>query len=140
MSSDDNKALVRRLFEEGVNQRHYEVVDELVAPDFVLHSALMGEVRGRAAYKQGVVALLEPAPDLRATIEDLIAGERETIIARLTYRGTDTGGFVRGHPATGKGFEFTAIYIWRLAEGQVTELWQEADRVRLLQQLGIIPS
>jgi steroid delta-isomerase-like uncharacterized protein len=140
MSSDDNKALVRRLFEEGVNQRHYEVVDELVAPDFVLHSALIGEVRGRAAYKQSVVALLEPAPDLRATIEDLIAGERETIIARLTYRGTDTGGFVRGHPATGKGFEFTAIYIWRLAEGQVTELWQEADRVRLLQQLGIIPS
>ena len=140
MSSDDNKALVRRLFEEGVNQRHYEVVDELVAPDFVLHSALIGEVRGRAAYKQSVVALLEPAPDLRATIEDLIAGERETIIARLTYRGTDTGGFVRGHPATGKRFEFTAIYIWRLAEGQVTELWQEADRVRLLQQLGIIPS
>jgi steroid delta-isomerase-like uncharacterized protein len=140
MSTEDNKAIVRRLFDEGVNGRNYDVLDELVAPDFVLHSAILGEVHGREAYKQGVRALLEPSPDFRASIEDLIGAEQDAVVARLTYRGTDSGGFVRGHAATGKAFEFTAIYIWRLARGQVTELWQEADRVRLLQQLGILPA
>jgi len=59
-------------------------------------------------------------------------------VVRLTYRGTDTGGFVRGYPATGKPFEFGAIYIWRLADGTLAELWQEADRARLMQQLGFL--
>jgi steroid delta-isomerase-like uncharacterized protein len=138
MSIEDNKTIVRRLFEEGVNARRYDVLDELLTPDFVLHSAILGEVHGREAYKQSVRALLDPCPDFRASIEDLIGAEQDAVVARLTYRGTDTGGFVRGHAATGRAFEFTAIYLWRLARGQLAELWQEADRVRLLQQLGIL--
>lgn len=62
------------------------------------------------------------------------------MVARLTYRGTDSGGFVRGYPATGKPFEFTAIYLWRLIDSKVAKLWQEADRARLMQQLEILPS
>jgi predicted ester cyclase len=73
-----------------------------------------------------------------ATVENLIGVEGSTVVTRLTYRGTDTGRFVRGHAATGKAFEFGAIYIWRLANGKLAELWQEADRVRLMQQLGLL--
>jgi predicted ester cyclase len=75
-------------------------------------------------------------PDFQATVEDLIGADGDTVVTRLTYRGTDTGGFVKGRAATGKPFEFGAIYIWRLANGKVVELWQEADRMRLMQQLG----
>lgn len=139
MSSDECKTVIRRLFEEVINQRNYDLLDELVAPDFVLHSVILGEVHGGAAYKQGVLALLDPCPDFHATVEDLIAGENNTVIARLTYRATDTGGFVKGHAPTGKPFEFTAIYLWRLANGKVAELWQEADRLRMMQQLGLLP-
>jgi len=140
MSAEDQKVMVRRLFEEVVNQRHYDLLDALIAPDFTLHSAILGEVRGATAYKQGVLALLNPCPELHATVEEVMAGERDSVIARLTYRGTDTGGVVQGHAATGKSFEFTAIYIWRVANGQLAELYQEADRVRLLQQLGLLSS
>jgi len=138
MSGETDKAVVGRFFEEAINQRRYEVIDELVASDFVLHSALLGEVHGGDAYKQSVLGLLNPCPDFRATVEDLIGAEHDMVITRLTYRGTDTGGFVRGHAATGKRFEFGAIYIWRLSNGKLAELWQEADRVRLMQQLGIL--
>jgi predicted ester cyclase len=79
---------------------------------------------------------LNACPDLHATVDDLLAAEADTVVARLTYRGTDTGGFLRGYPATGRPFEFGAIYIWRLRGGKLAELWQEADRVRLMQQLG----
>jgi len=47
---------------------------------------------------------------------------------------------VRGHAATAKPFEFSAIYVWHLANGKLAELWQEADRVRLMQQLGLLAS
>ena len=140
MSSADNKTTVRRVFDEVINERHFEVLDELVAPDFVLHSAVLGEVKGGAAYKQSVLALLDTSADLRAMVEDVIGAERDMVVARVTYRGTDTGGFLRGHAATGQAFEFTAIYLWRLYGGRLTELWQEADRVRLLQQLGVLPA
>jgi len=138
MSSDADKAVVLRLFNEAINERRFDVLDELVATDFVLHSALLGEVHGGEAYKQSVLGLLKPCPDFHATVEDLIAAEGDTVVTRLTYRGTDTGGFVRGHSATGKPFEFGAIYIWRLANGKLVELWQEADRMRLMQQLDLM--
>jgi len=95
-------------------------------------------VHGGGAYKQSVLGLLNPCPDFHATIEDLIGAENDTVVTRLTYRGTDTGGFVRGHAAAGKAFEFGAIYVWGLANGKLAELWQEADRVRLMQQLGLL--
>jgi steroid delta-isomerase-like uncharacterized protein len=138
VATEAHKAIVRRFFEQAVNRRQYDVIDELVASDFVLHSALLGEVHGGGAYKESVLGLLNPCPDFHATIEDLIGAENDTVVTRLTYQGTDTGGFVRGHAATGKPFEFGAIYIWRLANGKLAELWQEADRVRLMQQLGLL--
>lgn len=107
----DNKALFRQLFEHGVNHRDVDALDELIAADFVLHSAILGELRGREAYKQSVRALLDTSADFRATIDELIEAEHGKVVARLTYRGTDSGGFVRGYPATGKPFEFTAIYL-----------------------------
>jgi steroid delta-isomerase-like uncharacterized protein len=140
MSTEAQKAIVGRFFEEAINQRKYEVIDELVASDFVLHSAVLGEVHGGDAYKRSVLGLVNPCPDFHATVEDLIGAEGDTVVTRLTYRGTDTGGFVKGHAATGKPFEFGAIYIWRLANGKLAELWQEADRVRLMQQLALLPS
>ena len=124
--------------DEVINQRHFNVFDELISPDFVLHSALLGEIHGGAAYKQSVLATLNASPDLHATIEDLLSVEGHRVMVRLTYRGTDTDGFLKGHPATGKSFEFSAMYLWQLADGKLSELFQESDRVRLMQQLGLL--
>jgi predicted ester cyclase len=136
MSTEEDKAVVRRLFDEAVNQRRFDVLDEVVGTDFVLHSALLGEIHGGDAYKQSVRDLLDPCPDFRATVEDLIGADGDAVVARLTYRGTDPGGFIRGRATSGMRFEFGANYIWRLANGKLVELWQEADRMTLMQQLG----
>lgn len=138
LTRDGHKAIVARFTEEVTNKRHFDVFEELVAADFVLHSALLGEVRGGEAYKKSVVSVSNACPDLHATIEQLIDAEDDKVVARLTDRGTDTGGFLRGQPATGKSFEFGAIYIWRLHDGKLAELWQEADRLRLMQQLDLL--
>ena len=55
---------------------------------------------------------------------------------RHTYRGSDTGGILPSMPPTSKPFEFTAMYLWPVVDGRLAELWQEADRLRLVQQLG----
>ena len=98
---------------------------------------MLGEIRGRDAYRRGIEALLRGAPDLRATVDALLAAEGDHVVARISYTGTDVGGFMTGQPGTGKPFEFTGIYIWRVdpTTNQLTELWQEADRARILQQL-----
>jgi steroid delta-isomerase-like uncharacterized protein len=138
MSSDQNKAVVLRLFDEAINERRFDVLDEIVATDFVLHSALLGEVQGRQAYKRSVLDFLTPCPDFHATVHDVIGAEGDIVVSRLSYGGTDTGGMVSGYPASGRRFEFGAIYIWRLSHGKLVELWQEADRLRLLRQLGVV--
>ena len=122
MNAEANRAIARRFFDEAVNQARIDVLDEIVAQDFVLHSAVLGEVHGRDAYVKSVARLLAAAPDL--------------VVARVTYRGTDRGGILPGQPGTNKGFEFTAIYIFQVRDGRLAELWQEADRRRAAQQLA----
>jgi predicted ester cyclase len=135
-ASDSRKAVVRRLFEEGLNERRLEVLDEIVAADFVLHSAMLGDIRGRDAYRRGVEGLLQASPDLHGTLEALLSAEDDHVIARISYTGTDAGGFMTGQPGTGKPFATTALYLFRLEGHQLKELWQEADRARILQQLA----
>jgi steroid delta-isomerase-like uncharacterized protein len=135
-ATETQKAVIRRLFEEALNARRLEVLDEIVATDFVLHSAMLGEIRGSDVYRSGVEALLRASPDLHGNVESLLAAEDNHVIVRITYTGTDQGGFMTGRPGTGLPFQTTAIYIWRMEGNQIKELWQEADRARILQQLA----
>jgi predicted ester cyclase len=134
--ASEDEELARRIFEEGLNQRDYAVWDEVFAANFVAHSALLGEVHGVEAVKRSFAGFVTPAPDFQASVEDVVAGG-DKVVVRVTYRGTDQGGFF-GRPATGKRFVLTALYLLRVVEGRVVELWQEADRLGMMQQLGIL--
>jgi steroid delta-isomerase-like uncharacterized protein len=134
-ATESHKAVVRRLFDEALNARRLEVLDEIVASDFVLHSAMLGEVRGRETYHRAVEGLLVASPDLHGEVEAVLSAEDDHVIVRVTYTGTDAAGFMTGRPGTGKPFEATAMYLFHLEGDQLKELWQEADRARLLQQL-----
>src|SRR5919201_2483348 len=139
MSAEENKALVRRLYEECNKGKEagIAVLDELVAPDYVWHGAPPSVSPDRAGWRQLRTAFYTAFPDLHATVEDLIA-EGDKVAYRITGRGTHQGEFM-GIPPTGKQIRWTGIEIDRIKDGKVVESWPNADNLGLMQQLGVIP-
>jgi steroid delta-isomerase-like uncharacterized protein len=137
MSTEDNKALVRRLYEEVLNQGKLALVDELVAPDFVYHNAST-TIQGREPYKQFLSMYRTASPDLHFTIEDEVT-EGDKVVTRYTARGTHLRQFM-GIPPTSKQVTVTGIAISRIGSGKVIEEWANADELGLLQQIGAIPT
>jgi steroid delta-isomerase-like uncharacterized protein len=136
MSTEDNKAHVRRGF-EAVNQKNLAVFDELLTPDVVFHNAST-TMEGLEAYKQFLSMYMTAFPDLHFTIEDMIA-EGDTVVARFTTRGTHQGNLM-GIPPTGKQVSGTGMFIDRIVNGKAVEQWFNTDDLGLLQQLGVVPT
>ena len=134
MSTEDNKANVRRGF-EAVNQKNLAVFEELLTPDVLFHIAST-TMQGLEAYKQFLSMSITAFPDLHFTIEDMIA-EGDTVVVRYTTRGTHQGNF-RGIPPTGKQVRGTGMFIDRLVNGKAVEQWFNGDDLGLLQQLGVV--
>jgi predicted ester cyclase len=128
MSTEQNKAVVRRFIEEVLMNEDDALVDELLAPDYVNH-LLPG---GREGFKQFPTMLRSAFPDLKFhyNIEHLVA-EGDHVVARITYHFTNAG-----KEATGSG-----LSEYRLANGKIVEDWPPSDSAGLLQQLGVtLPS
>ena len=140
MATEDNKTLMRRFYEEVMNQKNLAAIDDFLAPTFVNHSALqLGMLGGGIEeVKQYVSMILTTFPDLYYTVEDMIA-EGDKVVARLTVSGTQQGAFL-GIPSTGKHATITDIEIFRIANGKAVENWVQADFLGLLQQLGVVPA
>jgi steroid delta-isomerase-like uncharacterized protein len=136
MSTEENKALVRRGF-DTLNERNWTAFYELIASDMVLHEAST-TMQGLEAYQQFLLENYTAFPDLQFTVEDLIA-EGDRVVARYTGQGTHQGEFM-GIPPTGKQVTVTNILITRIANGKAVEQWHNFDALGMLQQLGVIPS
>ena len=134
----DNKDIVAKFIEEFKNKANHDIVDELLAPDFVHHLADPRLPPGRDAIKLLGQSIAAGFPDVRATVEELLA-EGDFVIERTTARATNTGEF-NGIPATGKQVIWTEIHIYRLKDGKIAEQWSEIDLLGLLTQLGAIPA
>ena len=136
MSTEQNKALIRRAYEEAFNQRNLAVLDEVNAPDLVFHNAST-TMQGLEAFKQFLSLYLSAFPDARFAVEDMIA-EGDRVVARHTFRGTQQGDLM-GIAPTGKQVMTTGVTITRFANGKGVELWGNSDDLGLLQQLGVVP-
>ncbi|MBM3134581.1 MAG: ester cyclase [Chloroflexi bacterium] len=137
MSTEENKAIVRRWVEECYNKGNLAVADELIATNYVNHSAPLGQAPGREGEKQYATMIRSAYPDFHMAIEDQIA-EGDKVVTRYTARGTHKGEFM-GIPPTGKEITVTGIHIHRIAGGKVVEGWSEFDQLGALQQLGVVP-
>ena len=136
---DSNKALVRRLYEEGFNQGKLEVVDELVASDVVTHDPIILDApTGPDSIRGGIEMIRKAFPDFHVEVLDLVA-EDEKVASYLLMSGTNTGDYRRGG-ATNKRGTMRAFLLWRVADGRLVESWGMADRFQFLQQLGVVPS
>ena len=138
MSTEENKALIRRLFEEGVNQNKLSILDELIAPDFVNYDAPPGIGCGPEGMRQLVAMFRTGFPDAHVTIEAELA-DGDSVIHRGYFTGTHQGDF-QGIAPTGKQIKVKTIDIWRVANGKMVENWVQMDMLGLMQQLGVIPT
>lgn len=138
MSTEENKTLVRRWFEE-TDKGNDAIVDDLCAPDYVDHSPpLPGMGDGSEAVKRANAALRAAFPDTVHIIEDQVA-EGDKVVTRLRGRATFTGEIL-GIPPNGKVVEITGISIHRVAGGKLVEHWANADLLSFMQQLGALPA
>ena len=141
MSTEQNKAIVRRWFDEVVSQGNIELVDEICmqcVPSFVVIQGVADPPPQGLEGVKGLIGVLRTAfPDLKFTIEGQIA-EGDQVATRLTVRGTHLGEFM-GIPATGKQMAVSGVSIWRLADGKLVNEWVNWDSLAMMQQLGVAP-
>jgi steroid delta-isomerase-like uncharacterized protein len=138
MSAEDNKALVRRVYEEVINKGNLEVADETFASDYVYRSPGSPEFRGPEGFKQLVTMYRSAFPDLHLDVDELIA-DGDTVVSRWTGRGIQRGELM-GIAPTGKQVTVTGVVITRFRGGKAAEDWELIDTLGMLQQLGAVPA
>ena len=135
MGADVNRAVVRRFVEEGLGRGDFAALAELAAPECVDHAARAHGGAGLAATARAAVERHAAFPDLRRTIEDLLA-EGERVVVQATLRGTHQGAFF-GLPPTGRPVAVGGLARYRLAGGCIVERWCYPDVAALCAQLGV---
>lgn len=133
--AEDNKAIVRRFYEEVFNQGREEVIDEIISPDYVDYGH-EPPGRGTEGAKQDFRGATSVFSNTHYTIDELIA-TGDQVVARWSGTYIHSGDFA-GIPATGKSVSLTGISIYRLANGQIQETRNAVNWLGLLQQLGAI--
>lgn len=131
MTTDENKALVRRFITEIFERGRPEAVDELCAEDFIGHTWGNAD---RAGLKQAMARVAMGLADAHFRVDDMIA-EGDRVAVRVTATARQVGEFM-GMPASGRSYTIGEIHIFRLRDGRVTEHWHEFDRTGLMRQLG----
>jgi predicted ester cyclase len=115
MSTEQNKAVVRRFMTEVLTGRNTGAADELLAPNYV-NRAMGLDLAGFKAMGAGLGAAM---PDLRFNIENLVA-EGDAVVVRFTMEGTHTGSLM-GEPPSGKKVSARGLTYYSLANGKIVE-------------------
>jgi predicted ester cyclase len=137
VSTEENKAIIRRWLKEGWSEGNLALADQLIDPGFVVHGAGgQPTPSGPAGVKQLVAAWRTGFPDGQMNVDDLFA-EGDKVVIRMTWTGTHRGGFY-GHAPTGRRVSVTSIGIDRVANGKIVEGWGEVDMLGLYEQIGVI--
>lgn len=138
MSSEQNKAIVRRALEEPWKGT-LDVVDELIASDYIGHDPANPEPhRGPAGVKEFISTYRAAFPDARVTVEEQLA-EGDLVATRWSGRGTHEGELM-GISPTGKRVTVSGLTISRLKGGKIVEEFQNWDTFGMMQQLGAVPA
>jgi steroid delta-isomerase-like uncharacterized protein len=133
--SAENKTLVRRWFEEVWNKGRAAAIDELLAPNGVVHG-LGEDMQGPAAFKPFHAAYRDAFPDVRIELEDLLA-EGDKVAFRWSATATHRGNGLN-FAATNRPVRFSGMGIIRVENGKLVEGWNIFDQLGMMQQLGVV--
>jgi steroid delta-isomerase-like uncharacterized protein len=134
MPAEDNKQAVRRFYQDVINGRNLDALEELLTPDGVDHT--FGSQSPEQA-RQFFGMVQQAFPEMRVEVHEVIA-EGELVAARVTYTGTHQGEFL-GIPATGKQTTTSGVDFFRMEDGRQAEHWGGPDMFGVLMQLGVMP-
>jgi steroid delta-isomerase-like uncharacterized protein len=138
MSTEDNKAIVRRATEEFYNQGNIESVGQFYAATYVHHDPASPQVCDRDGLAESLRAFRTGCPDLFISTEELMA-EGDLVTKRWTIHATHTG-VLSGMPPTGKHITVNGLELFRLVDGKIVEAWLGYDNLSMMHQLGVIPT
>jgi predicted ester cyclase len=137
MDTNANKSSMRRVFEEGFNAGHVDVVDECLAPDAVDRHPFAADEPDFRAHLKGIIGMLRAAmPDLHASVDDLVA-EGDRVAARVSMTGTHTGAPLFNVPAAGARVTVEQFHIVQFNDEALgIRHWAYAGVDQMLSQLA----
>ena len=137
MSPEENKRIVRRIYDELWNERRLEVADEIIADGASNYDTGLLPMPFGPEEMKGTVRMVTAAfPDNRHEVKEIIV-EGDKVVLRCTLTGTHEGPFM-GIPPTGRKIEVTEIHIYRLKDGKAVEHRVGRDDLGAMRQLGVI--
>ena len=135
MSTETNKAIVRRYIEQFVNNQRHDLIEEFLVETVELHGT-GPTIVGLTTVLEWYAKFAAAFPDWHTTIDDMVA-EGDRVVVRITSNGTHRGE-MQGIPATGKPVTQYAIVIYRLTNGKIVEGRLQTDNLSMMQQLGLM--
>jgi steroid delta-isomerase-like uncharacterized protein len=121
---------VTRFYQEGVNARMWDVVADLLAPDFTHNDRYLGP----SGQRRSLETLYAAFPDARVEINDMVAAG-DTVATRMTWTAIHRGAFM-GLPARGQRVTWSAISLIHVSGGKIAQAWVNEDDLGLLEQIG----
>ena len=134
--SEENKALFRE-FVDAMNSKDVSVIGGPIHPNFVEHNPAPGQAEGPQGVKDLMQSFFAAFPDLKITVNQLVA-EADLVVGAVTTEGTQTGEFF-GIPASGKKISISEMHMFRIADQKAVEHWGVGDSLAMMQQLGVVP-
>jgi steroid delta-isomerase-like uncharacterized protein len=135
--SEENKALVRRWFEEVWNQGRAEAIEEMFDENGIAYGLSddpAKPIKGPSDYRPFYEVFRQAFPHVTIVVEDMVA-EGDKVAARCSVRGKHEGDFL-GKAATQAPVDITGITIVRIEKGKIVEAWNNFDFMTLYKQVG----
>jgi len=114
LTLDEMKRFVRQHFDDFVNKRNAAVIHKNMTRDFYDHDGLGGKPTDAVGDEKMMLAMYQSMPDLRLTVEDMIA-EGDKVMCRNIWRWTD--------PTSGRKMQFHGFVLWRFEGDKIAERW-----------------
>ena len=139
VKEEERNIAVIHKFDEALNTYNYDLLDEVIKPDFIRHSQATGDqqINNLEEYKEFYRQFTKAFPDANMK-EHFLFAKGDMVAAYAAFTGTQKGAF-GPFPASGKKVVSETMAIFRIEDGKIAELWVEWDNVAILKQLGFFP-
>jgi steroid delta-isomerase-like uncharacterized protein len=135
MTHTNHEALIIRYFEEVWNQGKLDVLDEIIAPEYINHNpGITNPLPGPLGLKPIVEAIRRAFPDLHYVIKNMVISNSQVAV-HTTMHGTHLDHFF-GIAPTHKVIKINQMQIERIHNNKIIEHWRITDDLAMLQQLG----